>query len=254
MKKIILVLSALATLSMAGSVEEDKKACDNNNLQSCLSLMERYSEGKGVKRDLYQAYQAMYKIGAILEKKCENGHKKSCTAHPSIKEQLNFLPATFIFDGVFSGMTQNELLDRKFEKRTDGLYNVETGTMNTAISTLYGGKIEGDFLTYSKNILNKKAIVKIFLTEKSKKVYAVIVEWKNSGIDFGSTVKSSLSDTYGSYNSIDKLPPAVMNGKEWKPNERATVSYYLATDEMMNMNTYLTFVDKIYYKQNKEEK
>lgn len=258
MKKILLALSALTVIATAGSFEEDKKACDNNDLKGCLNLMGRYSEGDGVKKDLYQAYQSMSKISSILQKKCEDGNKKSCASHNTMKEQLNILPAAFSTDGVFSGMSQDELLFRKFEKGENGYYKVQTGELDYIMSQFSGGKITGSFLSYDTKILGKKASVYVFLTEKTKKVYAVIVEWNfamGQEEDFATSVKDALREKYDVGRILDKdeLSRAVFLGKEWKPNSRATVNYYMSMNQAMGINHVITYIDTKYVEENKQK-
>ena len=172
----------------------------------------------------------------------------------------NGIPA-FVADDIFSGMTQNLLLIKKFEKNEDGLFKAMQGEMPKLLSSMrYGGKISGSFISYTTKILDKEAEVRVFLTKKSQIVYAIIIEWNKfsmgEGGDTRSAIIKSLNNKYGEeemfFNSKE-VTESFVAASIWKPNKRAEITCFAGVTEQMGIRTVLTYIDTYYLEINKKE-
>lgn len=271
MKKLLLVgilTIGMSASSLAEEVQDHKAGCDKNIGKSCIF----YGAGqidatkdKPLKEkapSIVASYDYIAKGAKMLKEECDKGQKDSCALQDKVDDNLMFvIMGSFSVDDLYAGMGLDEILINKFKKREDGQYEVMQGTMDMITGMSYGKQLSGNFLRYETEILGEKATVTLFLTDKSKSLYGVIVEWQGldmeSGMNFKEALNSTLEKKYGSSTKLEgkDLSIGVLSEQRWKPNDRAVItSGFTLTDlTMANARVSVTYVDTALKEQNGKE-
>ena len=169
--------------------------------------------------------------------------------------------SSFSVDGLYPGMPEKEFFVKKLINK-DGKVKDDLlgGNMDALASELsYGGVLCGEFFGYKTKILDKEATVVVFLTAKSKQIYAVMVEWDNlstrEAADMLSSVNKSLDTKYGKRQDIDtqKIKTSPIQGSQWTPKDKAIIYTWHAMSPPMKLRPVVIYIDNKYSEMNKDE-
>lgn len=245
----------------ANPTDKDKTVCDEKHVMNCIKTFVQQTKDiqdseKISATLLYDTYKHAFKMDKILDKEC-NERKKFCKLSKATNSYLTKAQGAFLVDDLVSGYSSGNIFSKKFPKNKNGTYNILKDTISAKIATESGIPISGEHLLYHTTILNQKATIRLFLTKKNEKLYAVIVVWDSiptlDGIDFHKKVKEALNKKYNKSQMKDVELPLLMSNS-WTPNTRATITLSTVMVDPLSSMSSITYIDSKYQNENEVEK